>query len=358
MRQYWLAHDGQKSGPYEEESLRSRLARGELLATDLVWTEGMPQWRPAVEALRPEPASPAGASPYRAPSAQVGSESESPGAPAYAGFWVRLGAAFLDTLVLGVPLFLAIGVAATLLGDEFSGRAAVLGVYLLPAVVAWLYFATMESGPRGATLGKRALHLQVLSAERLEPIGFARAGGRYCGRYLSAAILYIGYLMQPFTARKQALHDLLSRTVVVARKPAPTALVVIAVIFALLMPIGAMVAAIAIPAYTDYTVRAKVADALAASADARDAVHEYIELNDALPPSLEVAGIRFVPTPNVRSLALDPRTAALTLTLGFAPLEAKTIVLAPRRDAARNLTWSCLEGTAPAKYLPRSCRGE
>jgi type IV pilus assembly protein PilA len=87
------------------------------------------------------------------------------------------------------------------------------------------------------------------------------------------------------------------------------------------------------------------------------AVQAHIEEKDALPHSLEEAGIRFAPTPHLRAIELDPRTAALTLTLGFPPLEGRTIVLAPRRDADRNLTWSCFGGTAPPKYLPRSCRG-
>jgi len=355
MGQYWFARDGQKFGPYAEAHVRDRYAQGELLATDLVWTDGMPQWQPAAEVFGAAP--PPAPSPYRPPAARVARETEPGEDLAYAGFWARFGAAVLDGFVLAVPAFLVIGVLAATIGRAGDPTVTVLLVYVVPILASWLYFAGMESGARGATLGKRAFHLQVLSAEGHERIGFGRASARFFGRYLSMLVLYVGYLMQPFTARKQALHDLLSGTVVVSRKPAPVALVVIAVIFALLFPVGGMLAAIAIPAYSDYTVRAKVSAALLASAEARIAVQEHLETHDAVPRSLEEAGVRFSPTPQVRAIALDPRTAALTVTLGFAPLEGKTIVLAPRRDADGNLSWACRGGTAPAKYLPHSCRG-
>jgi len=68
---------------------------------------------------------------------------------------------------------------------------------------------------RRATPGKRALRLQVVTADGEERISFLRATGRWAGRYLSLLPLFLGYLMQPFTARRQALHDLVAGTVVV-----------------------------------------------------------------------------------------------------------------------------------------------
>jgi uncharacterized RDD family membrane protein YckC len=41
-------------------------------------------------------------------------------------------------------------------------------------------------------------------------ITFARASGRFFGKILSGMILGIGFLMAGFTARKQALHDILA----------------------------------------------------------------------------------------------------------------------------------------------------
>ena len=63
----------------------------------------------------------------------------------------------------------------------------------------------------------------MLSAEAGGRIGFGRASARFFARYLSLAVLYIGYLMQPFTARRQALTrkkattSLLSKTAAASR---------------------------------------------------------------------------------------------------------------------------------------------
>ena len=73
----------------------------------------------------------------------------------------------------------------------------------------WIYYAALESSSWHATLGKKILGLKVtdLTGNR---ITFARASGRFFGKILSGMILGIGFLMAGFTARKQALHDILA----------------------------------------------------------------------------------------------------------------------------------------------------
>jgi uncharacterized RDD family membrane protein YckC len=73
----------------------------------------------------------------------------------------------------------------------------------------WIYYAALESSAWQATLGKKVLGLRVtdLAGNR---ISFARASGRFFGMILSGMILGIGFLMAGFTARKQALHDILA----------------------------------------------------------------------------------------------------------------------------------------------------
>jgi uncharacterized RDD family membrane protein YckC len=135
----------------------------------------------------------------------------------YAGFWVRFAASVLDTLVLTliwIVIALVFGLASYLFGLPVGPRWVQLALSVAPA---WLYFALLESGPRCATFGKRAFHLQVLEADGLVRIGFLRATGRWFARYLSIALLMLGYLIQPFTPRKRALHDFIAGTVVVAQ---------------------------------------------------------------------------------------------------------------------------------------------
>jgi len=119
----------------------------------------------------------------------------------YAGFWERFGASFIDGLVLMIPSF----ALQYLLGPMQS--------ILVNIVIGWLYSALQESGPEQATLGKRAVGLKVtaLSGER---ISFAQASGRFFGKYVSAIILFIGYLMMLWDERKQTLHDKMAGTLV------------------------------------------------------------------------------------------------------------------------------------------------
>ncbi|HTT37255.1 MAG TPA: DUF4339 domain-containing protein [Burkholderiales bacterium] len=51
MSEFWIARAGQKFGPYAEDIVRANYARGKVLATDLLWREGMAQWEPASQLL-------------------------------------------------------------------------------------------------------------------------------------------------------------------------------------------------------------------------------------------------------------------------------------------------------------------
>ncbi len=121
---------------------------------------------------------------------------------AYAGFWERFGAAFLDGLILAIP-----GYALQYLFGEVQG-------FLFAIVIDWLYYAVQESGPAQATLGKKALGLQVTAVDG-NRVSFGQATGRFFGRYVSAILLLIGYLMMLWDDRKQTLHDKMAGTLVV-----------------------------------------------------------------------------------------------------------------------------------------------
>jgi len=72
----------------------------------------------------------------------------------------------------------------------------------------------MESSNKQATLGKQALGIKVTTLDS-QPISFAQATVRYFAKYLSTLIFLIGYIMVAFTDKKQALHDMLAKTLVV-----------------------------------------------------------------------------------------------------------------------------------------------
>lgn len=303
------------------------------------------------------PATPS-VSPYRPPAARVTDDAALGDEPTYGGFWLRAGALVIDGIVTaalawaaGVVIGFALGAAGVR-----EGTIGVLGA-VAGIAAAFCYFSLLESSERGATLGKRAFRLRVVSAAELEQISFGRAAGRYFARFVSILVLYIGYLMQPFTRRKQALHDIIAGTVVVLVAPVSGLLTALAVILALLIPGAGILAAIAIPAYQDYTVRARVAQSLAAVAPARVAVQAYWAQEGRFPGSLEEAGFKGdAGSRLVQGATLDPASGAITVTFAFAPLEGKTVLLVPEKDARGALTWACRAGTAKKPYLPASCK--
>ncbi len=187
-----------------------------------------------------------------------------------AGFWLRLAAWLIDGVVLGVAmgilstvLGVVIGVAAASRGDAGKAMAglAMIAIWAVILVVYWAYFAIMESSSQQATLGKLALGLAVTDL-RGQRLGLGRATGRFFAKFLSGIPLYLGFVLAAFTERKQALHDLVAGTLVVRRRESRTVAVVVAVVaggFVMVAMVG-ILAAIAIPNFIRYQLRAKQAE--------------------------------------------------------------------------------------------------
>jgi len=139
----------------------------------------------------------------------------------YAGFWVRFVASFIDGIIVNIAgsiLGFAAGLVIGLLGGSEEGaQLLATGIGgLIGVLVGWLYAALMESSASQATLGKQAMGLVVTDVSG-QPLSFAKASGRHFGKYLSALILMIGFIMAAFTEKKQALHDMLAGTLVVKK---------------------------------------------------------------------------------------------------------------------------------------------
>ncbi|HTW94542.1 MAG TPA: RDD family protein [Tepidisphaeraceae bacterium] len=235
---WYYAKDNRQIGPVDHAVLRDLIARGVVGPADLVWTEGMPNWRAAAtipELQTPQsPAAPSYAAPqYGMPAGGMRPQSPYPllyaRSTRYAGFWLRVVAVFIDWIVLMIPgsmivrnTFLwpnfrlpAPGSTAPPIIPTLTPASSAAGLTML--VAAWLYFALMESSALQGTLGKLALGLKVTDMQG-QRISFGRATGRYFGKFVSGLILYIGFLMAAFTARKQALHDLMAETLVVRKE--------------------------------------------------------------------------------------------------------------------------------------------
>ncbi len=118
-----------------------------------------------------------------------------------------------------------------------------------------------------------------------------------------------------------------------------------------------ILAAIAIPAYQDYTIRARVTEGLEMASSAKLAVSETAMSNNALPATQAATGYTTpAATPNVTSIVVaGDGTAAITITY-TAAAGGGTIIMTPTLTANGDVTWSCTGGTLLSKYRPASCR--
>jgi uncharacterized RDD family membrane protein YckC len=141
----------------------------------------------------------------------------------YAGFWVRFLAALIDGAVMSsltFPLTFLLTTAARFVGvstiQEQPGYlfGGIIFYFVVVSIGNWIYFAKMESSSWQATLGKKALGLQVTNLDG-QRIDFRQASARYFGKFVSSITLCVGYIMAGFTEKKQALHDLMAGTLVV-----------------------------------------------------------------------------------------------------------------------------------------------
>ena len=121
----------------------------------------------------------------------------------YATFGQRLVAIIIDIAILS----LATGSVAV----ATFGMGVTLGFF-----APWLYEAFMMSSEWQATVGKRVMSIVVTDTEG-KRMSFARATGRHFAKYVSALLLGIGFILAAFTARRQALHDMIAETLVIKR---------------------------------------------------------------------------------------------------------------------------------------------
>src|SRR5437868_12955147 len=138
--------------------------------------------------------------------------------PTYAGFWWRVLAYIIDSLIMSAiffPLGMGVGLAISAGGDPNSPLLplANLGLNGVSILAGWLYHAFLESSSWQGTIGKKVLGLRVTDLDGNQ-ISFGKATGRYFGMILSGMICLVGFIMVAFTEKKQGLHDIMAGTLV------------------------------------------------------------------------------------------------------------------------------------------------
>jgi type II secretory pathway pseudopilin PulG len=122
--------------------------------------------------------------------------------------------------------------------------------------------------------------------------------------------------------------------------------------FLMLVYIVGILAAIALPAYQDYTVKAKLSVAIVDSRNVRDALGNYYQTNQKIPESLEILGIRS-PLVDGSQLLLEPKNMVLTVKT-----KQGELIFTPSAEAGGHIIWGCTngEGIRPTQ-LPPTCSG-
>ena len=121
-----------------------------------------------------------------------------------------------------------------------------------------------------------------------------------------------------------------------------------------------ILAAIALPAYQDYTVRAKTSEVVLAASGGKTAVAEAYQTLGHMPANQTSAGFTSQQSPYVASVLYTYGTTAVATIIATASAkEAKiatsTVTLIGTADTNGVVSWVC-SGTIVAKYLPANCR--
>jgi type IV pilus assembly protein PilA len=120
-----------------------------------------------------------------------------------------------------------------------------------------------------------------------------------------------------------------------------------------------ILAAIAIPAYQDYTIRARVTEGLSLADSAKTAVAETFQSNPTLP--MVTGWAAPAASTNVASVSLAAATGVITITY-TAAAGGGTILVSPNpalvngTPVSGSMGWDCTGGTEVAKYRPQACR--
>ena len=240
---WYYAHNGQQQGPVSEAELTQLAQSGTISGTSLVWKEGLPDWQPLSVAL-PYALSAGAAVPpvtqisgVEVPAVQKdvyiqqmreGVATALPGSVEYAGFWIRVVAKIIDGIVMFIPQMLIqtfFGLAAPgLINTENPGAEPTpeqlgmlfgsMGLVMVLSIGMQALYNGIMVGKYGATLGKMAVGIKVINADRT-PVSMGKGFGRYFAELVNSFTCSIGYIIAAFDSEKRALHDHIASTRVV-----------------------------------------------------------------------------------------------------------------------------------------------
>ena len=112
-----------------------------------------------------------------------------------------------------------------------------------------------------------------------------------------------------------------------------------------------ILAAVALPAYQDYTVRARVSELILAASSAKTGLSEGMQTTGSWSQTW-MSSITISSTGLIASATIS--TAGQVIVSGTAPTSSSIVTLTPNTTTDNKLIWTCTG--APSKYMPASCR--
>ena len=168
-----------------------------------------------MSALPPDPRETAAVAGRDAPAAAGEGDFE------YAGFWIRLWASVIDTvliLAITTPILSALygDMGSSLYSDRSFRPMELIVTWLLPALAVLVFWRF-----RSATPGKMVIRARIVDAHTGAAPSTGQLVARYALYYLSAMPFCLGFLWIAFDRRKQGWHDKIAGTVVIRKRPEP-----------------------------------------------------------------------------------------------------------------------------------------
>ncbi|TAL02202.1 MAG: RDD family protein [Verrucomicrobia bacterium] len=258
---WYYVENGQQAGPVDDSQLSALAQAGRLSGDTLVWRDGLASWQPFSAVCPPELAGViAGAAPATnlppmadaAVCAECGNVYNKgdmiphgsnficanckpafmqklaegvkigTGSLEYASFGTRFGAHVIDSVLLfivnsGLGLVFGASMVGAASRNSLTGVFLAQGILLVIEIGIAMSYETIMIGKYGATLGKMACKIKVVTPDGGR-VSYARACGRYFGKILSSLTCLIGFIMAAFDKEEhRALHDRICNTRVVLK---------------------------------------------------------------------------------------------------------------------------------------------